>query len=170
MADLKTCFEASKLRNVATLIQSGNVLFQAAETDPVKLVRKLERALSETFRPYQARVVLCSHAKLRRVVEQAPKGFGSQSQKYRYDVIYLKGPLTASAAMKSVTTKSGIDAAFIGPDCLYFSRLIAKASQSHLSRIVALPIYQDMTIRNWNTTTKILALMDARAQNFLSFL
>ena len=167
MTDLKACCEASKLRNVATYIQSGNVLFEAAETDLVKLVRKLERALSETFRPYQARIVLCSHAKLRRIVEKAPKGFGSQPQKYRYDVIYLKEPLTASAAMKSVTTRSGVDAAFIGPDVLYFSRLIARASQSHLARIVALPIYQDMTIRNWNTTIKILALMDTRAQSNL---
>jgi len=168
MADLKACFETCKLENVATYIQSGNVLFETAEPNAVKLVRKLENVLSETFCPYQARIVLCSHAKLRRIVEKAPKGFGSRPQKYRYDVIYLKEQLTASAAMKSVTTKSGVDAAFIGPDVLYFSRVIARASQSHLARIVALPIYQDMTIRNWNTTIKILALMDTRAQSNLA--
>jgi uncharacterized protein (DUF1697 family) len=91
-----------------------------------------------------------------------PKGFGSQPQKYRYDVIYLKEPLTASEAMKSVAIKPGVDAAFVGPDVLYFSRLTARASQSHLARIIGLPLYQAMTIRNWNTTNKLLALMDAR--------
>jgi uncharacterized protein (DUF1697 family) len=45
---------------------------------------------------------------------------------------------------------------------LYFSRLTARASQSHLPRIIGLPVYQAMTIRNWNTTNKLLALMDAR--------
>ena len=75
---------------------------------------------------------------------------------------YLTEPLTASEAMKNVSIKPGVDAALVGPDVLYFSRLIAKASQSHLTRIIALPVYQDMTIRNWNTTSKILALMDAR--------
>jgi uncharacterized protein (DUF1697 family) len=164
MTDLKACFESSKLENVATYIQSGNVLFEAAETDPVKLARKLERALSKTFNPYKARIVVCSHAKLRQIVRKAPQGFGSQPQKYRYDVIYLKAPLTASEAMKSVTIKPGVDAAFVGPDVLYFSRLTARATQSHLARIIALPVYQGMTIRNWNTTSKILALMDARAQ------
>ena len=164
MADLKACFEAGKLKNVATYIQSGNVLFETAETDPLKLVRKLEQALSKTFSPYKARIVLCSHAKLRKIVREAPKGFGSQPQEYRYDVIYLKEPLTAAEAFKNVATKPGVDAAFPGPDVLYFSRLIARASQSHLARIIKLPIYQNMTIRNWNTTSKILALMDARAQ------
>jgi uncharacterized protein (DUF1697 family) len=165
MADLKACFEASKLENVTTYIQSGNVLFETAEPDPAKLVRKLERALSKTFSPYQARIVLCSHAKLRQIARKAPKDFGRQPNQYRYDVIYLRDPLTASEAMKNVSIHPGVDAAFVGPDVLYFSRLIAKASQSHLTRIIALPVYRDMTIRNWNTTSKILALMDARTSS-----
>jgi uncharacterized protein (DUF1697 family) len=163
MADLKACFEECKLENVATYIQSGNVLFETAKTDQLKLVRKLENALSSAFSPYKARVVLCSHAKLSQIVLTAPNGFGRQPEKYRYDVIYLKEPLTASEAMKSVTTRPGVDKAFAGPDVLYFSRLTARASQSHLARIVGLPVYQSMTIRNWNTTCKIAALMDARA-------
>jgi uncharacterized protein (DUF1697 family) len=44
---------------------------------------------------------------------------------------------------------------------LYFSRLISRASESRLSRIVSMPIYQNMTIRNWNTTTTLLKMMDA---------
>jgi uncharacterized protein (DUF1697 family) len=43
---------------------------------------------------------------------------------------------------------------------LYFSRLISRASQSHLSKIVTIPEYQRMTIRNWNTTTKLLRMME----------
>jgi uncharacterized protein (DUF1697 family) len=165
MADLKACFEASRLKNVATFIQSGNVLFETTETNRGKLAGKLEKALSRTFSPYKARIVLRSHAQLRQIVQEAPRGFGGEPQKYRYDVIYLKEPLEASDAMKSVTAKPGIDEVAIGSDVLYFSRLIAKAAQSHLARIVSLPVYQDMTIRNWNTTSRILALMDARTRS-----
>jgi uncharacterized protein (DUF1697 family) len=89
MTDLKACLEASTLENVATYSQSGNVLFETAETDSAKLVRKLERALSKAFSPYQARIVLCSHAKLRQIARKGPNDFGSQPDKYRYDVIYL---------------------------------------------------------------------------------
>ena len=67
--------------------------------------------------------------------------------------------------MKSIRTKIGVDQAFAGKGVLYFSRLIRKASQSYLTRVIQLPIYQSMTIRNWNTTTKLLALMDARAKH-----
>jgi uncharacterized protein (DUF1697 family) len=63
--------------------------------------------------------------------------------------------------MKSVTTKEGVDQAFAGKGVLYFSRLISKAAQSHLTRIITMPVYQSMTIRNWSTTTKLLKLMEA---------
>lgn len=62
--------------------------------------------------------------------------------------------------MKDVGVKEGVDTAHAGKTVLYFSRLISKAAQSHLSRIVGFPVYQFMTIRNWNTTTKLLALME----------
>ncbi|HEY7057747.1 MAG TPA: DUF1697 domain-containing protein [Vicinamibacterales bacterium] len=164
MADLKRCLEASRLENVATYIASGNVLFESAETNTARLAGGLERALSRTFSPYKARLVLCSHAKLEQIVRKAPTSFGSQPKKYRYDVIFLKEPITAPEAMKSVTTRDGVDRVVGGPDVLYFSRLIAKAAQSRLTRIVTLPVYQSLTIRSWNTTIKLLTLMDARAQ------
>ena len=50
---------------------------------------------------------------------------------------------------------------FPGSGVLYHSRLIAKASQSRLSRVVSMPIYKQMTIRNWNTTTRLAALAEA---------
>ncbi|HVR19008.1 MAG TPA: hypothetical protein VMS65_04915, partial [Polyangiaceae bacterium] len=81
--------------------------------------------------------------------------------KFRYDVIFLKEPLTAALAMKSVRTKEGVDRAFAGKRVLYFSRLVAKATQSQLGKLVGLPVYKSMTIRNWNTTTKLLALMQS---------
>ncbi len=164
MADLKACIEASKFRNVATYIQSGNVMFESGEADHGKLVTRLEKALSKAFSPYNARIVLRPHAGLRQIVRDAPQGFGTKPQKFRYDVIYLKEPMTATEAMNSVTARPGVDEVTIGSGVLYFSRLIAKATQSQLARIVSLPVYQHMTIRNWNTTSKILALMDARTQ------
>jgi uncharacterized protein (DUF1697 family) len=50
-----------------------------------------------------------------------------------------------------------------GRGVLYSARLVAKASQSRLSRLTGLAVYKQMTIRNWNTTTKLLALLDGRS-------
>ncbi len=159
MAELKACFEAHGFCDVSTYIQSGNVLFRSAEAGGAALTRRIEQALAATF-DYRASVVLRSRKQLQQTVTRAPDGFGARPAKYRYDVIFLKEPLTASAAMKHVLTKQGVDQAHAGIGVLYFSRRISKASQSRLSRLVSLPIYQSMTIRNWNTTTTVLRLME----------
>ncbi len=157
MAELKACLEAGGFEDVATYIQSGNVVFRSARSAPAALTRRVEELLTETF-DYRASVVLRSRAQMRAVAEKAPNGFGSNDA-YRYDVIFLKEPLTASAALKDVPTNPDVDEVHVGPGVLYFSRLTSRASRSRLSRVVSLPIYQLMTIRNWNTTTKLLELM-----------
>lgn len=161
MVDLKACFESLGLLNVVTYIQSGNVLFESGEKDKIKLTKDIEQGLSKAFK-YEAKLVIISHKELREIVDEAPSRFGKDSATYRYDVIFLKEPLTSKEAIKSVNVKEGVDTADVGKRALYFSRLIAKASSSHLTRIIGLPIYQNMTIRNWNTTTKLLAMMEKR--------
>ena len=158
MPALKACFEADGFADVATYIQSGNVIFASPETRPAELTGRIEAMLAATF-DYRPTVVVRSRKQMRAIVEKAPKGFGSEPGSYRYDVIFLKEPLTAKAAMGTIDTKPGVDEAYAGTGVLYFSRLIAKATQSRLSKIVASPIYPSVTIRNWNTTTKLLALM-----------
>jgi uncharacterized protein (DUF1697 family) len=160
MTELKTCFEALGFESVSTYIQSGNVIFSAEESARTRLTSQVEDALSKTFN-YSSRVVLRSYQEMKNIVAHAAEGFGSDPASYRYDVIFLKEPLSAARAMKSVTTKEGVDQAFAGKGVLYFSRLISKAAQSHLPRIISMPVYQSMTIRNWNTTTKLLKMMEA---------
>lgn len=164
MADLRACFEQMGLQDVATYIQSGNVLFSAREKDTDKLVSKIERSLSKTF-SYQASVVLITQPQLKKVVEAAPSEFGNNPTIYRYDVLFLKKPLAALEAMKSITIREGIDVVHAGENVVYFSRLISKASQSYLNTLIKLPIYQHMTIRNWNTTTKLLEKMMSGVSN-----
>jgi len=52
----------------------------------------------------------------------------------------------------------GVDMVFAGDGVVYATRLIAKASQSRLTRIVGTPIYASVTIRSWNTTRKLAEL------------
>jgi uncharacterized protein (DUF1697 family) len=160
MADLKACLEDHGLEDVATYIQSGNVVFGSGVSSLTELTDGIEGALAATF-GYEASVVLRSRRQMQAIVDGAPTGFGDDPARYRYDVIFLKAPLTARTAMRSVLTKEGVDRAHVGPGVLYFSRLTSRAAQSQLSRIVSTPDYRNMTIRNWNTTTKLLRMLDA---------
>ena len=158
MPELKACFEADGFEDVGTYIQSGNVLFGSPETRPAELTRRIEAMLAATF-DYRPTVVVRSRRQMRTIVDKAPRGFGTEPAAYRYDVIFLKEPLTARRAMASVDTKPGVDEAHPGTGVLYFSRLTSKATQSRLNSIISSPIYPSITIRNWNTTTKLLELM-----------
>ena len=159
MPVLKECFEEEGFEDVATYIQSGNVLFRATGSASA-LASRIETMLGKTFDYYRAWVGVRSHAQMRSIVEKAPKRFGADPRSYLYDVVFLKEPLTASSALKKVPTREDVDEVFAGRGVLYFSRLRSMATRSRLNRVASLPIYQSMTIRNWNTTTRLLRMMD----------
>ena len=159
MAELRSCFEAEGFRDVVTYIQSGNVIFRSASSGPGALTARIEDMLAAAF-GYRAKVTLRSRDQMRAVVEGAPAGFGVRPDIHRYDVLFLMPPLTAVDAMEHVSARPGVDEAWAGEGVLYFSRLIARASRSHLSRLASMPVYQSMTIRNWKTTTRLLQLME----------
>jgi uncharacterized protein (DUF1697 family) len=159
MPALKAAFEADGYEDVRTYIQSGNVIFAAPRTRTVELTHRIEEMLAEAF-AYVPTVVVRTRSQMRAIVAGAPPGFGSDPESYRYDAIFLKEPLTAKAAMLHIEMNPTVDAAHTGPGVLYFSRLTALATRSRLNKIAASPIYPNVTIRNWNTTTKLVQLMD----------
>ncbi len=161
MADLKTLFLDLGFAGVGTYIQSGNVWFSSPEAEPERLIDQIEAALSAKF-DYCSRIVLVSHEQLRGVVEDAPPGYGEQPEEYRYDVWFLKAPFSVGEALQGLKIREGVDRVIAGQTVLYGSRLISQAGQSYLAKVISQPIYQKMTIRNWNTTTKLLALMNAQ--------
>jgi uncharacterized protein (DUF1697 family) len=158
MADLRQTMTDAGYDRVRTYIQSGNVLFRS---DVAR--RSLEPAIEEVL---AARfgvpivVVVRSHEELRRIVQRAPEGFGAAPDMYHSDVVFLKQPLTAKQAMGVVQLREGVDQAWPGTGVVYFARLSAQRTRSRMSRIVAAPEYQLMTIRSWATATKLLAVLD----------
>lgn len=164
MADLIACFEALGFNGVATYIQSGNVIFQSEETDLMKLAIVIETELSNRFN-YPSKIVLVTFNQLAAIVKNAPADFRSKPDEYKCDVIFLKAPLTPTKAIGFVTVRAGVDTALPGEDVLYFSRRADKLGQSYLKKIITMPVYQEMTIRNWNTTRKLLELMEKQAGN-----
>lgn len=154
---LMRCFERLGFRDVITYLQSGNVVF-GTDDRAAALPERIERALAASF-DYPACVVVRSQRELEDVVASAPRGFGARPEEYRYDVLFLKPPLTARAALKHVPRREGVDEVHPGRGVLYASRVASQASRSKLSGIVGTPIYGSVTIRNFNTTTKLLELL-----------
>jgi len=159
MADLKNCFELIGLSDVKTYIQSGNVIFSSTEKNAQTLNKKIVAKLFKNFN-YSEPVFILSHKQLKEIITEVPTGFGTEPEKYKYDVMFTKPAHNSLEIVQQIKLKEGVDQIFPGKNVVYFSRLKTKAIQSHMSKIVSQPFYKEVTIRNWNTTTKLLALMD----------
>jgi len=75
--------------------------------------------------------------------------------------------ITPETALKVFTPREGVDRIWPGEGVIYSQRLSAERTKSRLNKIMESPLYKSMTIRNWNTTTKLLKMfeeMDSRAQ------
>ena len=160
MAELKLCLEELGFESVATYIQSGNVVLRS-DLDAEALSAKIEDMLPKKFKLNSLiiRVVALEYKTFKKIVMQAPKEFGKDNVSYRYNVIYLMN-FSPSEAMEQISVRQGVDEVWQGDKAIYYRNSIPNATKSHLGKITQQPVYQSITIRNWNTTTKLLKLLE----------
>ena len=160
MEQLKACFEAGGFQQVMTYIQSGNVIFESEDENREKLTREIEERVSQTFH-YTARIVVRSYAQMQKVVSDAPDDWNTRTD-LRCNIAFIKEPVTARDAFQEIAPKEGIDVVTTGDGVLYLSTLLSGLTKSALVKLVSKRIYQDMTIRNYTTTQRLLALMEQK--------
>ena len=158
MEALKKTFAEMGCTGVQTYIQSGNVIFYHAEKNRAALLAQIEQALSKQYR-YEARLALYTLAEMKKIIAAIPPGFGEEPDTYRYDVWFVLHGATAHDVMQRLTLREGVDQAYRGPKAVYTARLTSQATKSRLTKIIQEPVYQYLTIRNWNTTRKLVELM-----------
>jgi uncharacterized protein (DUF1697 family) len=158
MAALKACLDRHGFRNVATFIQSGNVIFESDERNAGSLTTQIEGALSKMF-DYDSRVVLRSHAQLKAVVAGVPAAWKTRTD-LRCNIAFLREPVTARHALAQVDVEPRVDSIKQGKGVLYLSTLESGLKRSRFTKLIGKPVYQHMTIRNYNTCQKLLALME----------
>jgi uncharacterized protein (DUF1697 family) len=159
MPDLVECFSDAGYGDVSTYLQSGNVLFSAGKKKGPKLEAEIETMLEQRFAT-QLLVVVRSRDELAKTIDAAPADHGSP--KLRSDVFFLKHPLTAEEALAEMPElREGVDSVAPGPGAIYFSRVAATATKTRIQRFMSKPIFQQITVRNWRTSTKLLEKLDA---------
>jgi uncharacterized protein (DUF1697 family) len=159
MAQLKLFLEELGFTDVVTYIQSGNVIV-TSNLSATKIREKVEKSLPKKFKLDSSiiKVLVLTGKQLQAIVTNKPKGFGNQPEKYHSDAIFLID-ISSAEALSGFKPREGVDKVWPGDGVIYSQRLSAKRTQSRLSKIVGTPAYQSMTIRNWNTTTKLLDIL-----------
>ena len=106
-------------------------------------------------------MVAVTSATLRDAVVRAPAGFGDEPETFHCDVAFLRPGLDPADALAAFGLREGVDAAWPGEGVVYFRRLSAERSRSRMSAVTSSRQYQDMTIRNWRTTTTLAGMLEA---------
>jgi uncharacterized protein (DUF1697 family) len=161
MAELKACFEEFGGGNVHTYIASGNVMFESDKSS-AELTEEIREALPKKFKldSELIRALVLSRDQLQKVVDQAPTGFGTEPGNYHSDAIFLMG-ITSDEAIRIFNPREGVDKVWQGELAIYSQRLSAQRTRSRLSQIMSSGLYKQMTIRSWDTTARLLELMNA---------
>ena len=153
MADLREAVAELGGEDVETYIASGNAVFRAPRA------LDLGPGLSERF-GLEIKALVLTAARMQKVVDSAPAGFGGEDR--LCDVIFPIEPVTAAQVFARLDPREGIDEARTAAGVVYSSRLKARASGSRLSKIAGTPEYKQLTIRNWNTTRRLAAMLADR--------
>jgi uncharacterized protein (DUF1697 family) len=159
MARLRQLLEELGYSGVSTYIASGNVILRSSKS-PAKVQAEVETALPGTFHLDSdlINVLVLTRKQLEAVIDGKPKGFGDQPEKFHSDAVFLMG-IDSTEALRVFDPREGVDKVWPGDRVIYSQRLSALRTKSRLSKIVGTPAYKSMTIRNWNTTTKLLELL-----------
>lgn len=157
MADLRDCFEAAGYEQVATYINSGNVIFDSEETDLAKLVRTCEQHIEERF-GFPVRVSVVSSEQLRQALTHAPTWWDKDPAS-KHNAIFVIAPAKAEQIMRAVgEAKPEYERVASHGGVIFWSAPLSTFGRSRWAKIVGTTAYRDITIRNANTTKKLLEL------------
>ncbi len=158
MADLREHLSAD-FENVRTYIQSGNVVLES-DLSASEVAEQIDANLRSTFTIDSdlVRVLVLDRTAYGEVIADAPPGFGDDPDTYRYDVLFHLG-VTAEEVEPHIVTNPDVDEVKVGKRATFHRRIAAKATKSRVNKIIGTPVYAGLTIRNWNTTKKLEALL-----------
>jgi len=163
MSSLKKSFETMGFTNVVTYINSGNIIFKSKEADARKLESKIEKML---LRDYQlgSKVVLRSLSEMAKLVQSLPRNWGADSN-WRYNVIFLRHTIDSEKILAELEVKKDIEEVVYRPGTLLWSAQVNELTRTNMQKLASRKMYQDMTIRNLNTTRKLHELMEKVAES-----
>jgi uncharacterized protein (DUF1697 family) len=157
MGALKESFREMGFVRVQSYINSGNIIFATKETDARKLEKKIEQMLSKDYE-LGSKVVVRSVAEMEQLVESLPPSWGEDTRS-RYNVIFLRHTIDSEDILAEMPFQKDVEQLFYRPGTVLWSAEVSEITRSNMAKLSSRKMFQDMTVRNLNTTRKLCALM-----------
>jgi uncharacterized protein (DUF1697 family) len=157
MADLKAIFEAAGMTAVKTYINSGNVIFSTDIANRAQLTGLLRKAVRRRA-GLDVDLQLRDADDLSAVVEAMPVEWTNDGS-MKCDVVFLQPDVDQPSILEELGPRPGVEDALYVPGAVIWRVNRENATRSRLTRIVGTPLYSRVTVRNCNTTRKLLELL-----------
>ena len=157
MADLREMFISMGFENVITYIQSGNVIFNASDTDSENFARSIEQQIKNTF-GYDVSVIIRSANQLEELIRLNPFKDQDRSPFKIYITFFCEPPPDAKQQLLLDQSNETEIFRFVNGDL--FSLINKKTGQKErfsnnfVEKIIGIP----GTTRNRNSLEKIFKL------------
>jgi len=159
MSSLKTSFERKGFTDVSTYINSGNIIFRAKDDDARELEKTIERMLERDYK-LGCKVVVRSFSEMAALVKSLPKTWSDE--RWKYNVIFLRPSIDSKSVLDTLNAKAEIEEVIYRRGTVLWATKVSDAKQSAWIKLPRKKIFQDMTVRNLNTTKKIYELMKSK--------
>jgi len=147
------------LRDAQTYVQSGNVIFRTEGRDLVRLSKRIEKGIEETF-GFHSDVFLRTPADLRDVVARNPFASRRGIDPKRLAVTFLASDPGKEARERLLALKAEPEELRIEGRELYTYYPNGMARPTLPWPIIEKTLKTSGTARNWNTVTKLLELAE----------
>ena len=155
MAELKLLFDALKLRDAKTYLQSGNVVLES-RAKPESVRKKVEGVIAERF-GLEIAVVVRTRAELAAVVRKNPLGEVATDPK-RHQVTFLSKKLTAKTVRELEETATPQERVVVAGREVYAWHPSGVARSKLWSKLAGKGLGVTATSRNWTTVEALLKL------------
>ncbi len=158
MEELRAALEKEGYEAVKTYIQTGNIITEHEKIKTQELSKQLEKCLKKHFK-VETQVVSFSQTEWDNIIKKAPKTWG-ENPDWKHNIFIVIAPQTPKGVIAAAgEIKKDIEWAAAGKGVVYQSVSREQFGKSRFSKIPSQKVYQEITIRNFNTATKLLKLL-----------
>lgn len=155
MARLRQVFEDIGFTDVSTYINSGNVLFFSATKPDVGQIRQ---NIAATF-GFDIPTLVIDAERFARITMAIPEDWENNYTEQKSDVAFLFPEVDSPNIMEKIGRKPDVETIIYVPGALLSSISRKNQPKSSLLKLVGMPLYDQITVRNVTTVRKLAIIV-----------
>ncbi|RZJ31896.1 MAG: DUF1697 domain-containing protein [Flavobacterium sp.] len=161
MEDLRKLMADAGFENVSTYIQSGNIIFEGRETSKAKVAEAIKALIKENY-GWDVGVLMLNHSDLKKAIDGNPFLKDKNVDLKQLYVTFLSDNPTTENIEKFATANTENDVAVISGDVMYLKYFHGAGKTKLTNALIENKLKLVATTRNWNTTLKLMELLEER--------